>query len=77
MVRPVDEILATTRREGHLRKLPFMPEMREFCERQFRVSRRAFKTCVDDTEMRRLDDTVFLEDVRCGGEAHAVVTKRA
>ena len=70
VVRPVDEILATLDEKGTLGKLPFMPEMREFCGRQFRVSRRAFKTCVDDTEMRRIDDTVFLEDVRCDGEAH-------
>ena len=61
---------ATLDEKGTLGKLPFMPEMREFCGRQFRVSRRAFKTCVDDTEMRQLDDTVFLEDVRCDGEAH-------
>ena len=70
MVRPLDEILATLDEKGTLGKLPFMPEMREFCGRQFRVSRRAFKTCVDDAEMRRLDDTVFLEEVRCSGEAH-------
>jgi len=70
MVRPLDEILATLDEKGTLGKLPFMPEMREFCGRQFRVSRRAFKTCVDDAEMRQIDDTVFLEDVRCGGEAH-------
>ena len=70
MVRPLDEILATLDEKGTLGKLPFMPEMREFCGRQFRVSRRAFKTCVDDTEMRRIDDTVFLEEVRCDGQAH-------
>ena len=69
-VRSLDEILATLDEKGTLGKLPFMPEMREFCGRQFRVSRRAFKTCVDDTEMRQIDDTVFLEEVRCGGEAH-------
>src|SRR5215210_2281651 len=69
-VRPLGEILSTLDEKGTLGKLPFMPEMREFCGRQFRVSRRAFKTCVDDAEMRRLDDTVFLEEVRCSGEAH-------
>ena len=69
-VRPLDEILATLDEQGTLGKLPFMPEMRSFCGRQFRVSRRAFKTCVDDAEMRRLDDTVFLEEVRCDGAAH-------
>ena len=70
VVRPLEEILATLDEKGTLGKLPFMPEMREFCGQQFRVSRRAFKTCVDDAEMRQIDDTVFLEDVRCGGEAH-------
>lgn len=69
-VRPLDEILATLDEQGTLGKLPFMPEMRSFCGREFRVSRRAFKTCVDDAEMRRLDDTVFLEEVRCDGAAH-------
>ncbi|MFY9622214.1 MAG: hypothetical protein WAM70_06600 [Pyrinomonadaceae bacterium] len=70
MVRPLDEILATLDEKGTLDKLPFMPEMRAFCGREFRVSRRAFKTCVDDTEMRQLDGTVFLEEVRCDGQAH-------
>ena len=70
MVRPLDEILATLDEKGTRDKLPFMPEMRAFCGREFRVSRRAFKTCVDDTEMRQLDGTVFLEEVRCDGQAH-------
>lgn len=70
MVRPLDEILATLDEQGTLDRLPFMPEMRAFCGREFRVSRRAFKTCVDDTEMRQLDDTVFLEGTRCDGRAH-------
>ncbi|HKP38084.1 MAG TPA: hypothetical protein VJT71_14600 [Pyrinomonadaceae bacterium] len=65
------EILATLDEKGTLENLPFMPEMLAFCGRQFRVSRNAFKTCVDDGEMRQLDDTVFLEEVRCDGGAHA------
>lgn len=69
-VRSLDEILATLDAKGRLEALPFMPEMRAFCGREFRVSRRAFKTCVDDTEMRQLDRTVFLEEVRCDGQAH-------
>ena len=64
------EILATLDANGTLGSLPFMPEMLAFSGRQFRVSRWAFKTCVDDREMRQLDDTVFLEDVRCDGAAH-------
>jgi hypothetical protein len=69
-VRSAAEILATLDEKGTLGNLPFMPEMLAFCGRQFRVSRNAFKTCVDDREMRRLDDTVFLETVRCDGASH-------
>lgn len=69
-VRPLDEILATLDDQGALDRLPFMPEMRAFCGGQFRVSRRAFKTCVDDREMRQLSGTVFLEGTRCDGQAH-------
>ena len=65
------EILATLDEKGTLENLPFMPEMLAFCGRQFRVSRNAFKTCVDDREMRNLIDTVFLEEVRCDGASHA------
>jgi len=70
-VRSAAEILATLDEKGALGNLPFMPEMLAFCGRQFRVSRNAFKTCVDDQEMRRLDDTVFLEEVRCDGASHS------
>jgi hypothetical protein len=48
-----------------------MPEMLSFCGGQFRISRRAFKTCVDDGEMRQLADTFLLEEVRCDGASHA------
>lgn len=64
------EILATLDKKGTFDKLPFMPEMLGYCGRTFRVSRQAFKTCVDDQEMRTLDNTVFLEEVRCDGSEH-------
>lgn len=64
------EILATLDEKGTLENLPFMPEMLKFCGRTFRVSAPAFKTCVDDREMRQLDTTVFLEEVRCDGGSH-------
>jgi hypothetical protein len=76
VVRSLDEILTTLDEQGTLDRLPFMPEMRAFCGREFRVSRRAFKTCVDDTEMRQLDDTVFLEGTRCDGQAHGGCDKQ-
>ncbi|HVS21490.1 MAG TPA: hypothetical protein VHD88_06555, partial [Pyrinomonadaceae bacterium] len=64
------EILSTLDEKGTLENLPFMPEMLRFCGRQFRVSRQAFKTCVDDADMRQLENAVFLEDVRCDGASH-------
>ncbi|HXI24332.1 MAG TPA: hypothetical protein VNG71_10760 [Pyrinomonadaceae bacterium] len=70
-VRSAAEILATLDADGTLDRLPFMPEMLAFCGRQFRVTARAFKTCVDDAEMRQFDDTLFLEEVRCDGGSHA------
>ena len=74
-VRSTAEILSTLDEKGTLENLPFMPEMLPFCGRQFRVSRRAFKTCVDDQEMRRLENSVFLEDLRCDGKSHGGCAK--
>jgi hypothetical protein len=70
-VRSAAEILATLDANGTLDKLPFMPEMLSFCGKQFRVAARAFKTCVDDGDMRQLEDTVLLEEARCNGSNHA------
>jgi len=64
------EILATLDEKGTFEKLPFMPEMLDFCGGTFRVARQAFKTCVE-TEMRGLDNTVFLEGLRCDGSRHS------
>jgi hypothetical protein len=69
-VRSWTEIAATLDANGTFEKLPFMPEMLSYCGRQFRVSRQAFKTCVDDSEMRQLGGTVLLEEVRCDGKSH-------
>src|SRR5437870_2425475 len=74
-VRSSSEILSTLDERGALDNLPFMPEMFAFCGRQFRVSRQAFKTCVDDREMRQLEDTVFLENVRCDGGSHGACAR--
>jgi hypothetical protein len=70
-VRSWAEIVATLDSNGTLEKLPFMPEMLAYCGRQFRVSRQAFKTCVDDQEMRQISGTILLEEVRCNGNSHA------
>ena len=69
-VRSWPEIAATLDGNATFEKLPFMPEMLAYTGRQFRVSRQAFKTCVDDQEMRGLNGTVLLEEVRCDGQSH-------
>ena len=69
-VRSAAEILLTLDEKGRLENLPFMPEMLKFCGQQFRISRRALKTCVDDQDIRQVDSTVFLEEVRCDGSSH-------
>lgn len=73
-VRPPAEILQTLDGDGTLERLPFMPEMVEFCGKRFRVSKRVVKTCFYGTRsgMRRFpaEDVVLLEGLRCSGEAH-------
>lgn len=68
------EIMRTLDADGALDKLPFMPEMLEFCGRRFRVSKRVIKTCYYGTSsgMRRFpaEDVVLLEGLRCSGEEH-------
>jgi hypothetical protein len=73
-VRPFSEIEATLDEIGSLDALPFMPEMLPYCGRQFRVFRRMDK--IHDyyspgaTGLRRLHDSVTLDDLRCSGAAH-------
>ena len=72
-VRSEQEILATLDAQGRIDELPFMPEMLQYCGRQFRVRARADKTCdtvKDHGTARRMLDTVHLEGVRCDGSAH-------
>ena len=75
-VKSPEEILSTLDAEGTLDRLPFMPEMMEFCGRRFQVSKRVVKTCTSGTKagssMRvfRTDDVVLLEGLRCSGGDH-------
>jgi hypothetical protein len=71
-VRSEAEILATLDEKGELDSLPFMPEMRQFCGRRFRVYKRAVKLCdtISWTGMYRMENAVHLEGVRCDGQAH-------
>src|SRR5580765_7711742 len=71
-VRSEAEILATLDANGRLDAQPFMPEMLEFCGKQFRVYKRSDKTCdtISNTGSRRMWNTVHLDDLRCNGSAH-------
>jgi predicted DNA-binding antitoxin AbrB/MazE fold protein len=71
-VRSADEILATLDQRGELDSLPFMPEMTQYCGRQFRVSKRADTTCdtIEKYHARRMYRTVHLEQLRCDGCGH-------
>jgi hypothetical protein len=70
-VRSKEGILRSLDKNGRLEELPFMPQMFNYCGQQFRVFKRAHKTCdtVDNTGGRRVLNAVHLE-VRCDGEAY-------
>jgi hypothetical protein len=71
MVRPAEEIAATLDANARFEELPFMPQMLAYCGRKFRVHKRAHKLCdtVWATGGRRLNDAVFLDEMRCDGKA--------
>jgi len=71
-VRSLDEILATLDSRGELESLPFMPEMEALCGRRAQVFRRVDKIFdwITTNRLRRMRDTVILEDLRCDGCHH-------
>ena len=71
-IRSAEEIIDTLDDQGTVQGMPFMPEMLPFIGRRFRVFKRIHKTCdtIDKTGIRRVRDTVALEDLRCDGAAH-------
>jgi hypothetical protein len=71
-VRSKEEILRTLDENGTLESMPFMPEMLRHCGRRYRVIKRADKVCdtIAGTGLRRLSNTVMLDDLRCDGSAH-------
>ncbi len=70
-VKSEPEILRTLDAEGAVEGLLFMPEMRQYCGKRFRVQSRADKTCdtVTKTGGRRMRRTVHLT-TRCDGGGH-------
>jgi hypothetical protein len=71
-VRSEDDILRTLDSRGMLDSLPFMPEMLKFCGKRFKVYKRADKACdtIQWKHLRRMENAVHLEDLRCNGGAH-------
>jgi hypothetical protein len=71
-VRSAAEILSTLDSNGRLGALPFMPEMLQYCGKQYRVHKRAHKTCdtIHSSGGRRMQNTVHLADLRCDGASH-------
>jgi hypothetical protein len=69
-VRSAAEIFSTLDASGTLDGLPFMPEMLKYCGRMVPVTRRADTTCAGAGVVRRMRNTVHLEQVRCDGSAH-------
>src|SRR5918911_4209671 len=73
-VKAPDEILQTLDADGTLGRLPFMPEMVEFCGKRFHVSKRVLKTCISGSIATmlgfRTNDVVLLDGLRCSGVAH-------
>jgi hypothetical protein len=73
-VKTADEILLTLDEDGTLDRLPFMPEMVEYCGKSFPVARRVVKTCSYGTASTMLafntDDVIILDGLRCCGSDH-------
>lgn len=70
-VRSSAEILATLDADGRYNRMPFMPEMLDFCGQRFQVQKIAHKTCdtVYPLRSRRVIDSVHLP-TRCDGQSH-------
>jgi len=70
-VKSKEEILVTLDKKGQLEKLPFMPQMFQYCGKRFKVYKSAHKTCdtVNPIRSLRVADVVHL-DLRCDGEAY-------
>jgi hypothetical protein len=71
VIRPPEEILATLDQNASFEDLPFMPQMLGLCGKTFRVRKRAHKLCdtAFSTGARQMSDAVFLDDIRCDGQA--------
>lgn len=68
-----EEVLATLDQDGCCDGMPFMPEMLQYCGKQYRVGAVAHKTCDmigQPGTARRVHSAVHLAGLRCDGLAH-------
>jgi hypothetical protein len=72
-LRSPAEIVATLDAHGCLGGVPFMPEMLSYFGRPFTVGGQVGRACdtIHYSGVRRLRDTVVLDEVRCDGTGHA------
>ena len=70
-VKSPSEIFATLDGDA-IDHMPFMAEMLAHAGRRYTVSRRVDNICdtVTSTGSRRMESTVYLDDLRCDGSAH-------
>lgn len=65
------EISSTLAHDGTLEGLMFMPEMRKYCGKRFRVLKRVDKVIIEGVGgLRRVKNVVILDGVICTGEHH-------
>jgi len=70
-VKSEAEILATLDGSGKTRGMLFMPQMKQYCGRTFRVYKRVENIIFEESHTRRrLKDTVLLEGLICDGEGY-------
>lgn len=76
-VRSPVEIMSTLDDRAATENMPFMPEMLQYTGRRFTVSHRVEKICDtagkisgEPSVSRRMQRTVYLEDLRCDGSGH-------
>ena len=72
-LRPPSEIIRTLDERGCLDGMPFMPEMLAYFGKTYTVTAQVGRACdtVNYSGVRRLKDTVILDDLRCDGAGHA------
>lgn len=70
-VRSKAEILSTLDKNARLDELPFMPQMLEYCGKQFQVHKHVHKLCSFATRPagNKISNTVNLKGMECNGQA--------